>query len=117
MFRVQRFKGCVFSFLVRCFLAKEGGDGVHRTLHGLAGGGHGHGGGGKGGRRGREELHRVGVLSGLLVSGGDDGVDVRLQHHAPDDDLVYDVVYLVGVENEIQLAHILERPVQGFHEH
>lgn len=41
-----------------------------------------------------------------------DLADVGFQHHAAHDHLVQDVVYLITVENYIQLADVLEALVQ-----
>ena len=40
---------------------------------------------------------------------------VRLKDHAPHTDLVNDVVHLLDVKDEIELAHVLKPLVQRFH--
>ena len=52
----------------------------------------------------------------LIVDTLEDGDDVGLEDHAGHDDLVQDVVHLVRVEDEVQLAHVFEALVQRFHE-
>ena len=53
----------------------------------------------------------------LLRHGGQDVVDVGLQHHAGHDDLVQDVAHSVRVEDEVQLANVLKALVQRLHEY
>lgn len=68
----------------------------------------------RGGRA--QHLDAGGVHLVLLRHGGEDVVDVRLQHHAGHDDLVQDVAHAVRVEDKVQLAHVLEALVQRLHE-
>mmetsp|Transcript_25124 Transcript_25124/g.78850 ORF Transcript_25124/g.78850 Transcript_25124/m.78850 type:complete len:282 (-) Transcript_25124:168-1013(-) len=63
-------------------------------------------------------LHLVGgeVQLVLVVDGLENVHDVRLQHHAPHDDLVEHVVHAVRVEDEVQLADVLEALVERLDE-
>lgn len=52
----------------------------------------------------------------LLVKGREDRGEVCLQDEATLDDLVDDVMHSVDVEDEVELADVLEAVVEGLHE-